>query len=138
MRAASSSWMQAGLGDVVCVEGDCKQGEAQVLQMRGMFAQLGKPAAWAAAVATINATYDEINGSFARKWIPFSTACCQIKAIGGQAEKLTAAMAQAAGVAAPASLAVPSPSDQLGTGLKWAAVGLVALLGFSLLSGGRR
>ena len=129
-------WGEAALGDLVCVEGDCKQGEAQVLQLREMFARVGKPAMYAAAVATIEASYAEINGSFARKWIPFSTACCQIKGIGAQAEKLTQAIAQASGVQAPAPIGVPSPSDQLGGALKWAAVGLVGLAAIALL--GRR
>lgn len=132
---ALNRYLLGALGDVICVEGDCKQGETQVAQMRSTFAELGQPAMYAAAVATINAAYDAAEDSISRKYLPFSTVCCQIKALGLQAGKLTVEMSKAAGVAAPdqAPLEPKAPLEELGDKLSTGAFIIAGAIGVAIL-----
>lgn len=114
------------LGDLVCVEGDCKAGEAAVKQMQelynaltgaggGAFYQAGQQAGGggtASAVAVMIATKygptvaalvkakDDLE-TWARRWVPFHPNCCAIRDIGKQAQDITQRMAADAKVAAP-------------------------------------
>ena len=83
-----------GLGDYVCVEGDCAVGEAAVVQMMTVFQASGSPPAWAPTVKAIKDSFDALDKTISRHLLPFSPACCAIKQIGVQAQQATADMQQ--------------------------------------------
>lgn len=106
--------------DLICVEGDCQQGQASVTQLQAFFASSGSPSQFQAAVDSIVADFNDANDSLSRKLVPFSTACCRIKQIGFQADGVVQEIANATGQKSPGTPA-PAPSG-LGTVVKVAAV----------------
>jgi len=94
------------LGDIICVEGDCKQGEAQIATMKAFFASLGQPAEFRSAVASLLSAYDSAEASWTRH-IPFASVCCEIKGLGTQAESLTKRMAASRNIIGPGELKAP-------------------------------
>lgn len=120
------------LGDVICVEGDCKLGEGQVAQLRAFFDSIKVASVknkYESAVAAIVGSFDEAEGKLSRH-LPFSTVCCEIKAIGLQAAKLQAQIAVDAGVASPAQLEPPSGVETLA---QLGALAIGAYVGVKLL-----
>lgn len=103
------------LGDVICVEGDCKLGESLVTQMNGFYTAVtapGFPGATAMAqkygpsVSAILKAKSE-KETWARRWLPFHPNCCAIRDIGKQAQDITRQMAADAKVVAPSVVPVP-------------------------------
>jgi len=130
--AGSGAGDYTSLGDVVCIEGDCKEGEARVRELQHFFDQVtaaGKPHAedlarkYQAAVNTVVASFNEADSSLSRQLLPFSTRCCEIKGIGEQADKVRADIAADAGVASGGNVEAPSSTtDKVVKGLQAAAL----------------
>jgi hypothetical protein len=115
----------------LCIEGNCKQGEALVTQMRETFALLygeldgekreAFKARFAAPVAALLKSFNDENGKFSRK-LPFSPVCCTIGEIGQQAAKMTSAM-----LASTGKEPIAAPSVSMTAGLGKTALGIAAI-----------
>lgn len=131
------------VGDVICTEGDCTIGEALVKQMYSFYLasvaslqtddlKLGSfVAKYGTTAKTIAESFDDANSRFSRKVLPFSTWCCTIKDVGGQAQALTKAMASELGRIPPDPIQLPGPTASVGgssSWLLWIGVGAVAAL----------
>lgn len=103
-----------GLGDVVCVEGDCAAGEQAVHQLAAFYSAAREPAQFAAAVSAVIHDFQELDAQWQRH-LPFSGVCCAIKQVGQQAQDLTAQIAAALRIAPPPGIPTlaPGPSSDL-------------------------
>lgn len=124
---------------MLCLEGDCKIGETLVRQMQAMFRKvvfepgLEDPQArainerWGILASNITEEFNTLERQIGRKF-PFAIACCQIKELGRQAEKVTQGMAEMADIAAPAPSGIKAPFASggglggIGDLLKWGAI----------------
>ena len=109
------------LGDVLCLEGDCKVGEQLVREMQFTFRQLGGVGKdelddsdlafmrrFGPAVTSVVEQFNAEQSKLARQ-VPFSLVCCSVKDLGVKAQSLTAQMRTFRDVAQPATTPVDSP-----------------------------
>lgn len=83
----------------------CAQGKASIQEMRRVFNILSGNASFnrekfEASVLGIEGAFEDSYSVFS-EWIPFNPACCAIKDLGNQADRITTQMLTAAGVALP-------------------------------------
>jgi len=119
------------LGDYICFEGDCQQGQSMVEQMQSTFASLGGPSQWQAQVDAINQAYQDAQSSWQRE-IPFTPICCSIKYLGNQAQTLTNMMLTASGLT---PLPVITPSKGFFEDLGGSASTLLKVVGWTAVAG---
>jgi hypothetical protein len=135
---------EMGLGDWVCIEGDCQIGRSLIREMGAVYtalvAQVGTQDfvnRFGSTVQSIQATLSDMD-SWAVHWVPFHPGCCTIKELGRRAQDITRQMREAAGVAQPPDTDTDS-GDPLGTLLqlvKWTLVtGVVAVGAFGVYWG---
>ena len=131
------------LGDIICVEGDCKLGESLVTQMKGFYTAVtapGFPGATAMAtkygpsVSAILKAKSE-KETWARRWLPFHPNCCAIRDIGKQAQDITRQMAADAKVVAPSMVPVPWTDEGGGISSAIASLWGLAKLGIIVVGG---
>lgn len=118
-----------GLGDTLCVEGDCRVGDAAVTQMVKAIDALRaqrRAEPFEIAAQSIYAAWEKTKG--AKRYVPFHPVCCEVREIGKQAEALTDKMLSATGNATVNAIIQQSPTELLGTALKWGVgIGVVGL-----------
>lgn len=136
-----SDCLNEGLGDIVAIEGDCREGEADFQEMMAYYQSIGSPAKYGSAVAALKAGFDQHDTSFSRKWVPFSPECNVVKQIGVQAKQLMAQMASDQGQPVPSGLEEPTGGlvdklketvQPLAFGAGIGTIALVAVGGFVL------
>ncbi len=116
---------------IVNIEGECLKGESAVATLRTFYASVGSPQEFYSAVESIGSRFDSLNSSWTRE-IPFTPVCGEIAQLGNEADSLRAQIASAYGqVDVPADTRV-SPLDQGAEMLKWALLGIAAIVGFNL------
>ena len=91
------------MSDTICTSAMCAQGKASVSEMRRVFNILSGNASFNRAkfepsVLSIEQAFEE-QYNILSEWIPFNPACCAIKDLGNQADRLTVQMQTAAGAA---------------------------------------
>jgi hypothetical protein len=142
-----ADWDELALGDGIvqtvvhevggCTEGDCTEGAANVKQLQDYYASVGKPAQYAAAVDALVSAYKDADGKWTRH-LPFSTVCCEIRALGEQAKALTQQIGAATGNKAPPALEAPKTvTDKLTTLVTVGAVAVGGLLLYQLITAKR-
>jgi len=109
------------LGDVLCLEGDCKVGEQLVREMQAVFRQLGgvgKDELDDSDVAfmrrfgpAVTSIVEQFNGEQSKlsRQVPFSLVCCSVKDLGVKAQSLTTQMRTFRDVAQPSTTPIDSP-----------------------------
>lgn len=121
------------MSTVVCTSAMCAQGKASVSEMRRVFNILsGNPsfnrAKFEPSVLSIEQTFDE-QYNILSEWIPFNPACCSIKDLGSQADRLTAQMQTAAGAAStPGGPGTSAPGIDLDSLVTLGALALGAIV----------
>lgn len=113
--------------ELVCLESDCAQGETRVAALSSMFAQLGSPSAYAAAVRAIEEEAAHLSAE-AGWFRAFDSNCCALAEVGNRAQALMERMAASSGVAAPTT-----PENGADNLLDTAKLALVAVVGVVLL-----
>ena len=120
----------AGLGQTVCMTGDCAAGAASIRQMDSVYQSAGPD-----TQATFQSAHDGIMASFNQsyswysEWIPFNPGCCGILQLGAQADQLTVQIQRALG---QTSITPPPPPDTSIAGIPspwlWIGAGIVLVL----------
>lgn len=114
---------------MICLEGDCKVGEALIDEMRAVFRQAAGIGAdeltdanvaisrrFGPTVTQLLESFDRENAKLARQ-VPFSIVCCNIKELGVKAQALTRSMRAAAGLEQTERTPVESPFAPTSAGL---------------------
>jgi hypothetical protein len=130
----------SGLGDVICFRWEQRAAKQAVLRLQSVFASLGKPVAYAAAVKAITDEWDYYD-RFTADW-----TLCSAKAVGQRAEALTTQMlGSGPKPSADANLqpgALERTTATVGTALKIVAgvatLGIVAWGGITIYRATRR
>lgn len=135
----------SSLGDIVCLEGDCKVGELLVREMQQVFRQLSGAGAdelsdadvafmqrFGPTVTQTIEAFERENAKLARQ-VPFTIVCCNIKELGLKAQGLTRQMRAARGVEQTDATPVKSPFDPGAGAIGTAAKVLLAALAAAIV-----
>lgn len=125
-----------GLGDILCTEGDCTIGKALVLQLVKFFDGVHRPKKWEPTVMALYGAWEQAEAGLSRK-IPFSPACCTIKELGDQAQRLQRQIADDLKVGAPPTIETKGASTAIlsreGIGTTAILAGLAGLAALAIL-----
>lgn len=132
---------RGSLGDVICLEGDCKIGQALVEEMQAVFKQLsgvGKDELddsdvefmrrFGPTVTQIIESFQAENAKLARQ-VPFSLVCCTIKELGRKAQDMSTQMRAFRNVSTPSPTPVTPPFTGPGGALGGALDTLLIIAG---------